>query len=262
MGPVALNLFKNVVATVLLALTMAAFGLRFDADRTTVDWVALCVSGVLGLAVADTLFLAGLQRIESSVVAVADCAYSPTVMLLAALTLGESPRVGLALGAPLVIAGLVLVGYEPRAATAKIDRLGLALAVAGVMTTALGVVIAKRALDRSELIEATTVRLMAGTVALGGAQVVRGRWREATVLFRPQMAWKWAVPATVLAAYISMILWLGGMKYGTASRAAVLNQTGSAFVLLFSRLAGESVPPRRLVGVAVALAGVMIVLRM
>lgn len=260
-GAVSLNLFKNALATALLLLTMLALGLRFDLHRAPLDWLALCASGVLGLAVADTLFLAGLRRIDASVAAVADCAYSPAVMVFAALWLGESPRVGLALGAPLVVAGLALVGYEPRAAAVKVDRVGLALAVSGVMTTALGVVIAKRALDRSGLIEATTVRLVAGSLALFAAQVARGRGREALVLFKPQPSWRVAVPATVLATYVSMILWLGGMKYGTASRAAVLNQTGAVFVLLFSRLAGEPVPPRRMIGVAIALAGVMVVLR-
>ena len=57
-----------------------------------------------------------------------------------------------------------------------------------------------------------------------------------------------------------MILWLGGMKYGSASRAALLNQTGAIFVLLFSRFAGEVFPLRRWAGAGLALAGVLAVL--
>jgi drug/metabolite transporter (DMT)-like permease len=69
-----------------------------------------------------------------------------------------------------------------------------------------------------------------------------------------------AVPATVLATYISMLLWLGGMKYGTASRASLLNQTGAIVLMVLSRAMGERVPPRRWVGAAIALGGVAVVL--
>ena len=64
--PVSLNLFKNVVATVLLLLTMAIAGLHFDLHRAPIDWLRLAGSGVLGLAIADSLFLAGLRRVAST----------------------------------------------------------------------------------------------------------------------------------------------------------------------------------------------------
>jgi drug/metabolite transporter (DMT)-like permease len=57
-----------------------------------------------------------------------------------------------------------------------------------------------------------------------------------------------------------MLLWLGGMKYGTASRAALLNQMGAIFVLVISRALGEVVPLRRWIGAALAVAGVCIVI--
>lgn len=258
--PVALNTFKNVVASVLLVLTMLALGIPIDRGRGAWDWLALALSGVLGLAVADTLFLAGLRRVDASVAAVADCAYSPTVLLLSAVFLAEPLRWTLLLGAPLVVIGLAVIGWEPRSAAAPIDRCGLLLCVAGVTTTAVAVVIAQPVLHRSDLVEATTVRLIAGAAALFASQAVLGRARAALVLFRPQPAWKAAIPGTLLGTYVAMILWLGGMKYGTASRAALLNQSGAIFVLLFSRFAGEPVTPRRWIGAAIALAGVAIVL--
>lgn len=92
--PVSLNLFKNAVAASLLLLTMAAAGLRFDAHRSALDWLRLVGSGVLGLAVADSLFLTGLRRVDAAVAAVADCAYAPTVIVLSTLFLHETPRAG------------------------------------------------------------------------------------------------------------------------------------------------------------------------
>jgi drug/metabolite transporter (DMT)-like permease len=121
-------------------------------------------------------------------------------------------------------------------------------------------VLAKPALDRSHVLEATTIRLAAGTIALAGAEFARGRAREATALFRARSSWPVAVPATLLGTYVSMLLWLGGMKYGTASRAALLNQMGAIFVLVISRMLGEVVPMQRWLGAALAVAGVCIVI--
>lgn len=263
--PAALNLFKNVVASALLLLTMAALGIGFDTSRSALDWLSLGASGVLGLAVADTLFFAGLRRIDASIAAVTDCAYSPTVLLLSTLWLRESIRGGLLLGGPLVVLGLLIVSWEPRGRARSpiapaIDRAGVLLAVAGVSTTAVGVVIAKPALDRSHLIEATTIRLLAGSAALFLYQLGAGRARAAFALFRDPAQWRYSLPATFMGTYVSMILWLGGMKYGTTSRAALLNQMGAVFVLIFSRAIGEPVPLRRWIGASVAIAGVAVVL--
>ncbi len=258
--PTAVNLFKNTLATVLLILTMAAVGMVPDTSRSAMDWASLVLSGILGLAVADTVFLAGLRRIDASVAAVADCAYSPTVVLLSAVFLREPLAAGLLLGGPLVVLGLVVVSYQRRDTARPIDRRGLLLVIAGVMTTAVGVVIAKPALDRSDLLEATTIRLAAGSISLFVFEVLRGKRREVLSLFAPQPAWRPALVATFFGTYVSMILWLGGMKYGTASRAALLNQMGAIFVLVLSRFMGEVVPPQRWIGAAIAVSGVAVIL--
>lgn len=257
----AVNFFKNVVASAMLLLTMLAMGVPFDTERSAMDWGALLLSGFLGLAVADTLFLAGLRRIDASVAAIADCAYSPTVLLLSTLVLGEVLHPGLLIGAPLVVLGLAIVSWERSNSTVeKVDRVGFTLAVLGVITTAIGVVLAKGALDRSHLLEATTIRLCAGSVGVFAFGMARGRVKELFTLFRPQPAWKAAFVATVLGTYVSMLLWLGGMKYGSTSRAALLNQLGAVFVLVFSAMGGETVPLRRWLGASVAIVGVAVVL--
>ncbi len=258
--PVTLNLFKNLLAAVLLVLTTAALGHRWEIHHRPWDLASLVLSGVLGLAVADSLFLAGLARVDASVAAVADCAYSPTVLVLATVFLGEVPGAGLLWGTPLVLAGLAAVAWSGSGA-ATVDRRGLALVLSGVTTTAVGVVIARPALARADLFEATAVRLLAGSAALLVVSAARGRLAEAVALLRPQPLWKKAVPAAVFATYLSMLLWLGGMKYGTASRAALLNQTGTLWLLIVSRFLGETVSRRRVAGALLAVLGVVIVLR-
>lgn len=262
-GPVdakALNLFKNVLASALLLATMALLGHGWDTHRSTEDWLRLAASAVLGLSIADTLFLAGLQRVGPSVAAVTDCIYSPIVMTLSALLIGEELRGGLLLGAPLVVLGLVVVAWQGRSALEHLDLGGVALCLGGVATTALAVVVAKPALNRSDLLEATTFRLVVGAVAIVAWDGLTGKIGRSFSLFRPQPAWRAAVPATLVGTYLSMLLWLGGIKYTMASRAALLNQMGTVFTLLLSAWLGDKIPRRRWVGAALAVAGAMVVL--
>ena len=182
------------------------------------------------------------------------------MLVLATVFLGEVPGAGLLWGTPLVLAGLAAVAWSGSGA-ATVDRRGLALVLSGVTTTAVGVVIARPALARADLFEATAVRLLAGSAALLVVSAARGRLAEAVALLRPQPLWKKAVPAAVFATYLSMLLWLGGMKYGTASRAALLNQTGTLWLLIVSRFLGETVSRRRVAGALLAVLGVVIVLR-
>jgi drug/metabolite transporter (DMT)-like permease len=82
-SPVALNLFKNAVAIVLLAVTLvvtAAYA-RGDGTRgldvlltaSMADVLTLAVSGIIGISIADTLFFRGLNLCGVGLVSVVDC---------------------------------------------------------------------------------------------------------------------------------------------------------------------------------------------
>ena len=270
--PRSLNVFKNVVAIALLGITLALMGQGLDSGRSGADWVRLVGSAFFGIALGDTLFFAGLQRIGGSVAAVVDCAYSPSVVVLSVLVLGEPVRGGLLLGGALVVCGLAVVSWPTRDVVARpqrpealplrmrVDLGGVLLALGGVVATAVGVVMAKPALERSDLIEATTVRLVAALACLLVWQAATGSLRDSLAILRPQPMWRVALPASVLSTYISMLLWLGAFKWTLASRAALLNQMATVFLLVLARtVGGEVVPLRRWVGAGIAVAGVVAV---
>lgn len=258
----ALNIYKNVIASALLLVLMAATGRSFDVQRSAGDWAALVVSAALGLSLGDTLFFLGLQRVGTSVAAVTDCTYAPTVAVLSQLILGETLQGGVLVGAPLVVAGLGLLSWQrPTPGSPPADRLGIAYCVAGVVATATAVVVAKPALGRSDLIEATTVRLIAGTVLLVIWDGAVGRLHHTAALLRPQPVWRLILPATIIGTFISMLLWMGGFKYtAEATRAALLNQMGTVFALVFAAMSGDVIPGQRWAGAALAFAGAVTVL--
>jgi drug/metabolite transporter (DMT)-like permease len=68
------------------------------------------------------------------------------------------------------------------------------------------------------------------------------------------------VPATVLSAYLSMVLWMGGMKYTQASIASALNQLNTIFIFILAAIfLKEKITPLKLICVALAFAGAMLV---
>jgi drug/metabolite transporter (DMT)-like permease len=268
--PLGMNLFKNVVGTALLGLTLLVMGRGLDMERPAGEWLRLAASGVLGIAIADTLIFMALRRLGPALLAIVDCVYAPTIVLVSVLFLGERIGLRFALGAALVVGGVLLATVEkarpgaPGSAPvpAEGSRLtGVLLGLTGIGSMALGVALAKPPLQRGSLPEVTMVRLVAATaVQLAWVAIVPSE-RSVLRVFAPSPAWRTLIPAAVLASYVSLLLWLGGFKWADASVAAVLNQMSSVFTIALARIVlGEPVTRRRALGGAVAVGGALVVL--
>lgn len=263
-SPMAMNLFKNLVAIALLAVTLTFLGHGLDVERSSSDWARLAVSGVLGIAVADTLIFIALQRLGAGLLAVVDTAYAPTMVSLSVLALGERPSGAFALGGLLVLSGVLLAIFEkPSGAPRPPGELasGIAIGLTGILVMGFGVMLAKPVVERGHLVEVSLVRLMAGAASQLVWVAVFPAQREALAVLKPGPAWRRLGPAAFLSAYLSMLLWLGGFKWTTASRASVLNQMTTVLTIVFARLfLGETLTARRAAGAAVAVAGALVVL--
>jgi drug/metabolite transporter (DMT)-like permease len=262
MGPLALNFFKNIVAAVLLLATFPIVGQSLLRDAPLLDYVLLALSGILGITVADTLFFKSLNIVGAGLSQIVSIAYSPFVILFTFLFLGERLTVGDIAGAALILSGILLTtGVKPPSGLTRRDlRAGIAIATLSVALMALGITIAKPALNRSPVLWATGVRLYAGVLALIVFTLVSPRRRYVWSTLRPSAAWKFSLPGAVLGAYVAMIIWIAGMKFTQASTAAILNQTSAVFVLPIAALVlREPVTRRKLGAVALAIAGVTLV---
>ncbi len=264
LSPHALNLFKNSLAVVLLVLTLALMGAELDLGRSRADWLALLVSGGIGIGLADTIYFAALRRIGAGPLALSEMVYSPIVVCLSLVLLDEPLGPTLAIGGALVLSGVTLALWRAeRSADAGQRRVGLAGVGLGMLAAtlmAIGVVLAKPALGRSGLVEATLVRL-AGGVAVQLVWILsRPDRAQILSILRPQPVWRTLVPASFVGAYVTLLLWLGGMKYTDASVASVLNQLTVVFTLILARIyLGEPLTGRRFSGALVAVAGAVII---
>lgn len=263
MPPMALNLFKNCLALALIIATMPLLGESYLPDQPLSAWVLLGLSGFVGIAIADTLFFISLGKLGAGLAAVVDTSYTPVMLGLSFVFLGE--RIGMiaTAGAALIMLGL-LIGSAAKPEPGKSRRdiwEGTVIGVIGIALMAVSIVMVKNVLNGAPMVWATAVRLAAGAFGLIPLILLSPRRRELMAALRPNATWKFAAPAALVGTYLAMIAWIGGMKYTQhVSVAALLNQLSTIFIFILAVVfLKEPLTPRRSVAIGCGFIGAALV---
>lgn len=261
--PFELNLFKNVLGFSLIVPTLLLVeGLQLP-EYSLAETAIAVVSGFLGIAVADTWYLRALSLMGASRTGIVAGLLSPFVIFLSILFLGESLRGWQLAGFALVMCGVLLVTWRQNRREVDTAHLGKGVlyGVGGIFLMAVGVVMVKEILETRSFMMTTTLRLAGGLSGMLIYMVVRGRVAVVIQRFRQPLPWKYIIPASFLGAYVSMMMWLAGYKLMPASEASVLNETANAWIVLLAWLIlGESIGYRKVAGILLTSAGVVIML--
>ncbi len=271
--PLALNLFKNAVGVVLLGATLLAAPLlpsllgseslqQVLALPPRSIWI-MVLSGVVGIALGDTLFFYGLNMVGVGIISIVDCLYTPFVFLFSYLLLSEQLTAVHVVGAALILSGvLVSAGHTPPpGATRRQLVVGVLIGSLAMASMAYGIVIAKPVLEGFPLVWAALIRLLAGTAALAGVALLSPTRRKLWSVFRPSTVWKTALPGALVGTYLAYMFWLGGFKYADASINAILNQTTVIFAsILATVIVKERMTRRKAIAIGLAVLGVSVVL--
>jgi drug/metabolite transporter (DMT)-like permease len=272
-SPLALNVFKNTIVLPLVALTMWVTGSPFFPAYDTWTYGLLALSGVVGIAGADTLVFASLNRIGAGWTAVVNCAYSPSMVLLAWVAFAEPITAAVAGGALLVAIAVTLapgrLNGGPRHQGGGFV-FGLILGVLSVVVNAASAIVLKYPIaghpppfETTDLLFLTFYRLLCGSAVILLWQLLRRDRRKAFAFFRPSPVWKVMLPGSFLGSYLAMIIWLFGMQQitGSIARAAILNQTTAIYLPIFGVIfLGERFTRRKVAAVLIAFAGATIVI--
>jgi drug/metabolite transporter (DMT)-like permease len=261
-SPFDLNVFRVAVSTPLLAVTVLAAGQSLLLRVPAADYLVLFASGIIGIAISDTLFHQSLNRIGAGIAAIVDSLYSPFVVLAAFLMLGERLGVRHFAGMALVLTGVLVAARHdpPKGATARQMAVGVACGVLAMATVAFGIVLAKPVLNRSPVLWATTMRQVGALAVMLPAAALSSRRRQSFSIFRATRRWKYSLPATLLGSYLALICWVAGMKYTQAGIAAILNQTSTIYVLLLATIfLKEPLTRKKVAASAVAIAGIVLI---
>ena len=261
--PIGLNLYKNTLASVvLLPPTIWLFGGTILRDVPASEYLLLMASGALGIGIADTLFFMCLNRLGAGLTAIVECLYSPSIISLSVLWLGERMTVLQIIGTLLIVSAVFIATREkPQAGLSRHDLIiGFSLGVISLACMAVGIIMIKPLLERSPLLWVSEIRLLASVVVMLLILIPHPSRRAIVASALSSRGWGYTLSGSFVGAYLSMIIWLGGMKYAQASIASVLNQTSNIFVFIFAALfLKEPINLQRTVAILIGVAGAILV---
>ena len=261
--PFELNLFKNFFGMGLLIPTILLVDGLGIPEYTVTELSLVLISGVLGIAVADTWYLKALNIMGASRTGIVSAFFSPFVILLSAIFLGERLVAWQWLGLVFVISGVLLVTWRRHRSeveSADVKR-GVMYGVGAVFMMAVGIVMVKEILETGPFLWTVELRMVGGAASMLIFMLVRGHWQSVKYNFSQPQPWGTVTFASFMGAYFALILWLAGYKLIDASVASVLNETNVAFIVLLAWLMlGEQINRRKLAGLSLTFAGVIIMM--
>jgi len=262
--PLALNLYKTALTVTLLFPLLLLLEIPLiPAGMPGKHWLAVMASGILGIAISDTLFFACLNRLGAGMTAIVDALYAPFVMTATWLFLLQRPRLEQIGGALLVIAAVLVVAYRKSGTPLPTRRVmsGILFGVAAMAIMAVSIVLMQPVLSGASVFWVTELRMLAALAVLlvmfagqkGRRQMLAPLWQKGS---RHYAFW-----GALLGNLLSMTLWVGAFKFTSVNSAAVLNQTNTVFVVvLASVFLKETFTRRRLLATVLAVAGSLLVL--
>lgn len=257
-----LNLLKNLIGFGLMIPTVLLVRGWVGPGYGLEQWLIVLVSGVIGIAIADTWYLRALNLLGASRTGIVAMLFSPMVIMLSAFFLDERLLWLQWIGLILVLCGVGVVNWRPdrREISARALRQGLAWGSAAVGMMAIGIVSVKPVLADYDFLWTVTLRLAAGAGAMLLFLTLSRGWADSLAHYRSPQPWPLTLTASVLAGYVSMMMWMAGYWLTDASIASILNETAGVFIVLFAWLIlKEALTWRKLAGLLICFVGVGLV---
>jgi drug/metabolite transporter (DMT)-like permease len=259
-SPVSLNIYKSLVALVLVSLTMVILNIPFFPDKPINDWLLLAVSGFIGITLADLFFFMALNRLGAGLVAIVECLYLPSVIFFSFIMLNENLSIGDIMGGILVLTAVVVGSMKKKiqgeTLESKIPLSGIFIGCLSMIFLACGIVMIKDLLVRTDVFWATLVRVASASVSLFVLILFHPKRKQYFRELKFSKAWLTALPASVIGNYLALLCWVAGMKYTTAPRAAILNQMSTIFIFILAAVfLKEKITMNKSIAILLALTG-------
>ena len=266
-SPYILNPVKNTIGTILFLLTCFLIGNnQFIYQLSIYDYLLIGLSGVIGITIADVLFLRSLNILGTSRSSIINTIYSPMVILLAYFILGEELRIIHFLGGGLIIGSIIYLSASPEKKNVEDLTQGLILGVIAYTLMALGIVIIKPILTRCADSMYTQMwiilyRLIPGTLLSYATMLFMLTKTEIKTQLSNKKIWPVILLGSFLGTYVGFAMWIVGMAKTSASIASILNQTSTIFIAFFGWLIlKERFSRKMIVCFLIALLGAFIII--
>ena len=257
---IQLNVLKNFIGVFGFILTIIVLSIP-SPNFSQQDIFTLALSGVLGILIADGLFLESLRRLGSGISAVVSTIYTPTVFIIAFILFRESISPQSYIGGALVLGGITISVFQPPNAVKKRDLyVGILFVIMANILTAYSVLIIKPIMKNNSVVYVALYRFSVGFFFGILINLLKGGIKPVVQKFKQGLKNRYVVLGAILGTYLSVIFWLAGYKYTLAGRAAIYNQLSTVFIIILARIfLKEPMTSNKVIGVSLAIFGAIIV---
>jgi drug/metabolite transporter (DMT)-like permease len=259
---VVLNLLKGAIALFMLLSTVLILGKSLPAINPSI-LAMLLVSGALGIGLGDTAWFVVLKYLGARRSLLLETLSPPLTALFGLIFLQEKLSVVACTGIFLTICGVAWVIAERTAETVLPSKQiwqGLGISLLGQTSHAAGAILSRAAFTQIDIDPLWTASLRLS----GGMAVMLFFLNRTNTASLKQLKSPKILAATVIAAflgtYLGIFLQQISLKYAPAGIAQALSSTSPLFVLPLAVMAREKVSLRAVLGVAGAIAGIVLLL--
>lgn len=262
LDPIGMTLAKALLSVIFLLPVVIFF---YPLNSLTL-WQAgmIAVSGILGIAVGDSLFFAALNKLSPLVLAIILLA-GPDILtgILGFVFLREMPALPVWIGIALIMISTALLLFPDAVSekdSVKTSLWGVLLGCGSLVATALAMVIVKPVLVQHSSLPVTMLRMFFGSVSL---LIYGAVARKMPVWYKPFASgeYRWGFFGTVaLVTYGGFWLSLAAVKYLDLVVASALMSLEPVFVLIFMLLfTKHKTSFREISGLIFAVSGVLLI---
>ena len=266
-SPFLITALKNTIAS----FCFLVFFLLFDVplwydDFQKLDYFKILISGVLGMGLADVLFIYALSQIGANRIALINCFEPVVIYILSSIFLGTILNIGQLIGFLVVIISLLIMTYEKD--TNELDKYikkkGILLQISAVILSSIGIVMIKPVLlkinnDINIQLWLTFFRLLPGMITTWIVLLFQKKKIIPSQPLQLNLIIK-ILFSSILGTFIALSFWIIG--YANIEHppvASILGQTSVIFIILLSWFfLKEKITKQRIVAMLFALSGVIL----
>jgi len=261
-GSLSLNFLRVTMA--LGWLTAAAWLIRGRAlptDATDAQWAYLATSGLVGMVLGDLCTFRAYVEFGARRTMVVSTVTPILTAALAWLFLDERVTAREALAMAVIVGGVLLAVRERGGDPASRTRLwrGAALAAAGALGQAGGLLLSKRGLAGYSAIAGTQIRVATGVVGFALVLTLAGWWPRLRAALGDRRALGWTAIGALFGPGIGVALSLYAVSHAHTGVAASLMALPPVLVLPLVIARGERVGARGVVGALIAVGGTALI---
>lgn len=267
-SPFLINALKNTIALICFIITLSILDIPFwNNTFTNQEYIKFIISGILGMGIADAIFIYSLSKIGANRIAILNCFEPIAVYLFTFLLLGTSLSTLESLGFIIVIISILVINYENDQddIDPKIKKRGMLLQICAILCSALSMVMIKETLnvhrvEINSIIWIAVFRLFIGfTVSWIIFLFLKNTKKLLRALNDKETIIK-IIASSVFGTFMALSCWMMGQAYiEKLPLASILGQTALIFILLFSWIfLNEKITRIRILASVFALLGVFL----